>query len=167
MRMDDIRKLIQILEESDLAEIEVTRWWGWGRVKVAKSSPNHSVRVAPSHENGSGGREAEKPSRKEEPRGESALAAPPGPASAPAEEKRYLEIRSPMVGTFYRMPAPDADPYVEVGQQVEVGQTVCIIEAMKLMNEIESDVRGRIVSVKVENKHPVEYGQVLFLVEPS
>jgi acetyl-CoA carboxylase biotin carboxyl carrier protein len=161
--MDDIRKLIEILEESDLAEIEVTRWWGWGRVRVAKSSPNHAL-GATSHGNGSGGCEAEKPlSGKVEPSAVAAAAPPP----APAPEKGYVEIRSPMVGTFYRTPAPDADPYVEVGHQVEVGQTVCIIEAMKLMNEIESDVKGRIVSVKVEHKHPVEYGQVLFLVEPS
>jgi len=76
-------------------------------------------------------------------------------------------ITSPMVGTFYRAPAPDADPYVEVGTQVEVGQTVCIIEAMKLMNEIESEVKGRIVQMLVENAQPVEFGQKLFLVEPA
>jgi acetyl-CoA carboxylase biotin carboxyl carrier protein len=70
-----------------------------------------------------------------------------------------------MVGTFYRSPAPDADPYIEVNSPVDVGQTVCIVEAMKLMNEIESEVRGRIHQVLVENATPVEYGQVLFLVE--
>ena len=72
-----------------------------------------------------------------------------------------------MVGTFYRAPAPDADPYVEVGDMVEVGQTVCIVEAMKLMNEIESEVQGRIVQILVENAQPVEFGQKLFLVEPA
>jgi acetyl-CoA carboxylase biotin carboxyl carrier protein len=72
-----------------------------------------------------------------------------------------------MVGTFYRAPAPDADPYVEVGQMIDVGQTVCIVEAMKLMNEIEADARGRIVAIKVDNKQPVEYGQVLFLIDPQ
>ena len=71
-----------------------------------------------------------------------------------------------MVGTFYRAPAPDADPYVESGDSVEVGQTVCIVEAMKLMNEIESEVRGRIVQILVENAQPVEFGQKLFLIEP-
>jgi acetyl-CoA carboxylase biotin carboxyl carrier protein len=70
-----------------------------------------------------------------------------------------------MGGTFYRAPAPDADPYVEENSTVEVGQTVCIVEAMKLMNEIESDVSGRIARILVENAQPVEYGQVLFLVE--
>ena len=72
-----------------------------------------------------------------------------------------------MVGTFYRAPAPDADPYVEVGDLVEVGQTICIVEAMKLMNEIESEVRGRIVKIQAENAQPVEFGQTLFLVEPA
>jgi acetyl-CoA carboxylase biotin carboxyl carrier protein len=78
---------------------------------------------------------------------------------------KELAVTSPMVGTFYRAPAPDADPYIEVGDTVEVGQTVCIVEAMKLMNEIESDVKGRIARILVENAQPVEYGQILFLVE--
>ena len=98
--------------------------------------------------------------------------APSGGAPAPepvttATEERYKTITSPMVGTFYRSPAPDADPYAEAGQLVEVGQTVCIIEAMKLMNEIESDVRGRVVEVLVENAQPVEYGQALLLIDPA
>ena len=74
-------------------------------------------------------------------------------------------IVAPMVGTFYRSPSPDADPYVQMGQMVEAGQVVCIIEAMKLMNEIESELKGRIVEVLVENAHPVEYGQPLFVIE--
>jgi acetyl-CoA carboxylase biotin carboxyl carrier protein len=79
--------------------------------------------------------------------------------------EKYFELRSPMVGTFYRSPAPDADSYVEIGQNVEVGQTLCIIEAMKLMNEIESDYTGKIAKIMVENAQPVEYNQVLFLIE--
>jgi len=70
------------------------------------------------------------------------------------------------VGTFYRAPAPDADPYVEVGTVVDVGQTICIVEAMKLMNEIESEIHGRVVKILVENSQPVEFGQKLFLLEP-
>jgi acetyl-CoA carboxylase biotin carboxyl carrier protein len=77
----------------------------------------------------------------------------------------FYELRSPMVGTFYRSPAPDADAYVEIGQKVEVGQTLCIVEAMKLMNEIESDYTGKIAKILVENAQPVEYNQVLFLIE--
>ncbi len=87
----------------------------------------------------------------------------------PAEEdsSRYVAIRSPMVGTFYRAPAPDKPPFVKVGDRIEVGQVVCIIEAMKLFNEIESEVAGTIVKVCVEDASPVEYDQVLFLVDPA
>ena len=97
------------------------------------------------------------------------------PAEAPAangspsaaDAKKYHEIRSPIVGTFYRAPSPDAPSFTEVGQEVSPGQVLCIIEAMKLMNEIECDVYGKVVKVLVENAQPVEYNQVLFLVEPS
>jgi acetyl-CoA carboxylase biotin carboxyl carrier protein len=78
-----------------------------------------------------------------------------------------LEVTSPMVGTFYRAPAPDAPPYVEVGDRVSKGQTVCILEAMKLMNELECEVSGTIREICVENADPVEYGQVLFRIEPA
>jgi acetyl-CoA carboxylase biotin carboxyl carrier protein len=91
------------------------------------------------------------------------------PAGAPAvvtPEVKLHEVRSPIVGTFYRAPAPDADPFVEVGQMVQVGTVLCIVEAMKLMNEIESDVSGRVAKIVVENGQPVEYNQVLFLIEP-
>ncbi len=81
-------------------------------------------------------------------------------------EKKYHEIKSPIVGTFYRAPSPDAEPYVKVGDIVQAGQVLCIVEAMKLMNEIESDINGKIVQILVENAQPVEYGQTLFLIEP-
>ncbi len=91
--------------------------------------------------------------------------------SAPAEETldhdEYATVASPMVGTFYRRPAPDKPPYVEVGDIVDPGQPVCIIEAMKLMNEIKSDIRGKIVKILVENEQPVQEGQVLFLIDPQ
>lgn len=103
-----------------------------------------------------------------------AVPAPPTPAqpltvAAPAApvEAVYHEIRSPIVGTFYRAPSPDADPYIEVGHKVRKGSVLCIIEAMKLMNEIESDVEGEIIKVLVENAKPVEYNQPLFLIKPS
>lgn len=91
------------------------------------------------------------------------------PVAAPAKEdtSRLIEIKSPMIGTFYRTSNPDADPFVSVGDSVVSGQTVCIIEAMKLFNEIESEVSGKIVKVLVDNATPVEYDQPLFLVDPA
>ncbi|HAC25228.1 MAG TPA: acetyl-CoA carboxylase, biotin carboxyl carrier protein [Cytophagales bacterium] len=96
-------------------------------------------------------------------------AAPPAPkAEKPAAvSKNTLEIKSPMIGTFYRSANPDSPPFVSVGDKVSKGQTVCIIEAMKLFNEIESEVSGTVVKVMVENSSPVEYDQVLFVVEPD
>ncbi|RCR68037.1 acetyl-CoA carboxylase biotin carboxyl carrier protein [Larkinella punicea] len=91
----------------------------------------------------------------------------PAPTPAPkAEANNYLTIKSPMIGTFYRSAGPDSPSFVEIGDEVKPGKTVCIIEAMKLFNEIESEVAGRIVKVLVENATPVEYDQPLFLVEP-
>jgi acetyl-CoA carboxylase biotin carboxyl carrier protein len=99
-----------------------------------------------------------------------AIAAVPAPAAtsvAPAPNAGLLEIKSPIVGTFYRSPSPEKGPYVKVGDKVSAGATVCIVEAMKLFNEIESDVTGTIVKVMIEDMSPVEYDQVLFLVDPK
>jgi acetyl-CoA carboxylase biotin carboxyl carrier protein len=137
-----IQELVQILREEDLAEIEVRRFFSAVRVR----RPGGEVAVAAPHS-------APSPAAAPEGEGESQAAA------------NLVAIKSPMVGTFYRAPAPDADPYVEENSSVEVGQTVCIVEAMKLMNEIESDGKGRITRILVENGQPVEYGQVLFQVE--
>jgi acetyl-CoA carboxylase biotin carboxyl carrier protein len=92
-----------------------------------------------------------------------------GDASAAQNEEsgNYLEVKSPMVGTFYRSPSPDKPPYVKVGDSIGKGSAVCIIEAMKLFNEIESEISGKIVKVMVEDAQPVEYDQVLFLIDPS
>lgn len=92
------------------------------------------------------------------------------PAEAPAEKSgdaNLIEVKSPIVGTFYRASAPDKPPYVKVGDVIEVGSVVCIVEAMKLFNEIESEVAGKIVKVMIEDASPVEYDQVLFLVDPK
>jgi acetyl-CoA carboxylase biotin carboxyl carrier protein len=96
-------------------------------------------------------------------------AAPAAPASAPATEAtgNYVTIKSPMIGTFYRKPSPDKASFVNVGDEIKAGSVVCVIEAMKLFNEIESEVSGRIVKVLVEDQSPVEYDQPLFLVEPA
>ena len=97
--------------------------------------------------------------------------AAPGPAAAPAAApapaaRRLIEVKSPMVGTFYRAPEPGAEPYAKVGSRISAGQTLCIIEAMKIMNELEAEVSGTIREVLVEDAQPVEFGQVLFRVEP-
>ncbi|MFN8842651.1 MAG: acetyl-CoA carboxylase biotin carboxyl carrier protein, partial [Chryseotalea sp.] len=95
-------------------------------------------------------------------------AAPAAPKVAAADDtSKYIAIKSPMIGTFYRRPAPDKPLFVEVGDDVTPGKTVCIIEAMKLFNEIESEIKGKIVKVLVEDQSPVEYDQPLFLVDPS
>jgi len=138
-----IREMVAIMRDEDLAEIEVRRWFTSVRVRRTGVESALSERQAPS---------AEKLAE-ERPEAE---AKPP---------RNLVPIKSPMVGTFYRAPAPDADNYVEENSNVTVGQTVCIVEAMKLMNEIESEVEGRIARILVENAQPVEYGQTLFLVE--
>ena len=89
------------------------------------------------------------------------------PVAAAQPDTKYHEVRSPIVGTFYRAPSPDAEPYIEVGQSVHVGTVMCIVEAMKLMNEIESDCDGTVVNIIAENGKPVEYNQVLFLIEKT
>ena len=94
-------------------------------------------------------------------------AAPAAPAAPVKEEVKGVEIKSPMIGTFYRSPSPDKPSFVEVGDEIKVGQTICIVEAMKLFNEIESEVAGRVVKICVDDASPVEYDQPLFIVEPA
>jgi oxaloacetate decarboxylase alpha subunit len=139
-----IQELVQIMREEDLAEIEVRRLFS--AIRVRRPGAEVVAAAAPAYA-------ASTPAASDPKESEAAAAA------------NLIPIKSPMVGTFYRSPAPDADAYVEENSMIDVGQTVCIVEAMKLMNEIESDVKGRITSILVENGQPVEYGQVLFQVE--
>jgi acetyl-CoA carboxylase biotin carboxyl carrier protein len=143
-----IREMVAIMRDEDLAEIEVRRWFTTVRVRRPGAETAAGAASAAPRPIG----EAPEPAE----RAEAAESKPP---------KNLVPIKSPMVGTFYRAPAPDADNYVEENSSVSVGQTVCIVEAMKLMNEIESEVQGRIARILVENAQPVEYGQTLFLVE--
>ncbi|BAU65127.1 acetyl-CoA carboxylase, biotin carboxyl carrier protein [Stanieria sp. NIES-3757] len=92
---------------------------------------------------------------------------PPETSSTPAIDKKWVEITSPMVGTFYRAPAPEEPPFVDTGERISKGQTVCIIEAMKLMNEIEAEISGQVMEILVQNGEPVEYGQTLMWVNPD
>jgi acetyl-CoA carboxylase biotin carboxyl carrier protein len=149
----ELRQLIRLVQRTGIGELEVSS--GDRTVRIAAQS-HHPVNVGFS------------PAAALAPAQERPAAAAEGTvASVPQVTENLAAITSPMVGTFYRAPAPDADPYVESGDLVEVGQTVCIIEAMKLMNEIESEHRGRVVKILVENAQPVEFGQKLFLIEPA
>ena len=149
----EVRRLIRLVQRTGIGELEVSS--GDRTVRIAAQS--HAPASAGLYPAGAFAPAVERP----------AAAAAGTASSAPQVTENLVAITSPMVGTFYRAPAPDADPYVESGDLVEVGQTVCIIEAMKLMNEIESEHRGRVVKVLVENAQPVEFGQKLFLIEPA
>ena len=146
MNEERIRRLIKLVEESEIAELEIRSGDTEIRIrKFGQAPPEHAA--TPS---------APLP----------VPVTPPAPLGLQPEVHGDLHtITSPMVGTFYRAPAPDAEPFVEVGGAVQVGHPLCIIEAMKLMNEIESDVEGSVVEVLVENGQPVEYGQPLFRIE--
>ena len=143
MDKDRLKELIELMKENDLAELELDGEEGYVHLRMKEAQPYPVV----------------------------ATGATPAPVQASPEPKTkdaggLIEVKAPMVGTFYRAPAPDAEPYVEVGSRVEVGQVLCIIEAMKLMNEIKSEASGTIEKIMVENGQPVEFGQVLFLIRP-
>ena len=145
MKIKDIERLVKILENSIISEIELTDFWG-RKVKISKSGDNAPVlRIAEPMAREKKQEVEEKPT---------------------ATGEKLAPIRSPIVGTFYLAPAPDAPSYVEVGDIIKPGQVVCIVEAMKLMNEIESDVAGKVTQILVKNEDPVEYNQELMLIEP-
>jgi acetyl-CoA carboxylase biotin carboxyl carrier protein len=152
-----LKKLVKIVEQSTVDEIEIEE--EGLKIRVAKNP----------HQNSSPGYMVQQPhfvpTTAHIPQKDESSAAS-SQVIAPKAESNLIEVKSPIVGTFYRSPAPDADSYVEVGAIVQPKQVLCIIEAMKLMNEIESDVSGRIVKILVENAQPVEYNQTLFLIEP-
>ena len=157
MNLKEIREIINLMNEHDLSEIELER--EGTRVKIKKTQgdvpeiasrrdpngrrqpPDYSIETHAVDQSGSSGEKA-------------------------AGTSGRKEIKSPMVGTFYRSPSPEAPVFVEIGQTVEIGQVVCIVEAMKLMNEIKSEVRGKIVEIHIESAQAVEFGQTLFSVEP-
>ena len=164
MNIQEIRQLIRIVEKSGIDELELEEE---GRKIRIRKNQNNVVVASP--QNGASVQYALPPAGAAAPPPAAPASAPAETASgeSPADSDKYYEVRSPMVGTFYRAPAPDAAPYVEVGDTVSPGQTLCIIEAMKLMNEIQSEVSGKIAKILVENAQPVEYNQVLFLIEKT
>ena len=146
MDINKLREFVKFMEENNLSELEIEDKDIKVKLKknIGSSVNNSNLSLTPPS---SPSTHSEKETKK--------------------HASNLVEIKAPMVGTFYRAPAPDAAPFVEVGDSIKNGDTLCIIEAMKLMNEIKSDVKGKIKEILVENAEPVEYGQVLFLVEPA
>ncbi len=160
MDLRKLKKLIDLVQESGIAELEITE--GEERVRIARGGVvNVTPQLAASAP--AGGVAAPVSAGPAPAAGSAAPAAAPAAADAPAAPEGRV-IKSPMVGTFYRAPSPDAKPFVDVGAAIKEGETVCVIEAMKLMNEIESDASGVIKAILVENGQPVEYGQALFII---
>jgi acetyl-CoA carboxylase biotin carboxyl carrier protein len=145
--IDEVRQLVQLMIESDLGEVDVRD--GERKIRLRRASVCFPPATA------APGQVLAAPP----------VAAPPPPAEEPAEE--LLEIKSPMVGTFYAAASPDSDPYVTVGAAVDEDTVVCIVEAMKVMNEVKAECAGLVAEVCVRNAQPVEYGQVLFRVRPA
>ena len=156
-KFEEICELIQLVGSSGVANVEVEH--AGSRVRIEGRTQVVAAQAAPSVA-------AAAPAPQPFPEAPAAQGSAVPETAAPEEENLH-PVSSPIVGTFYRAPNPDADPYVKVGEFVEQGQTLCIVEAMKLMNEIESDVRGTIVKVLPENAQPVEYGEQLFVVRSS
>jgi acetyl-CoA carboxylase biotin carboxyl carrier protein len=154
MDLRKLKKLIDLVQESGIAELEITE--GEERVRIASGG---AVSVTPI---AGPAPVAAAPLPSGPAAAATQAAAVPAAAPAPADEGHA--VKSPMVGTFYRAPSPDAKPFVEVGGVVKEGETICVIEAMKLMNEIEADASGIIKAILVENGQPVEYGQALFII---
>jgi acetyl-CoA carboxylase biotin carboxyl carrier protein len=181
--LDFVRGLIEVVDASGIDSLEITR--AGTRVKISKTPPAAagSYYLAPPAQGAppaaasnagpgapaaaaAGGEAAGAPASGAS-GGETPSGSESGSAAAQSSASGLLEVKSPMVGTFYRAPAPEAPSYVEVGTRVTKGQTLCILEAMKLMNELESEFEGVVRQVLVENAEPVEYGQVLFRIDPT
>ena len=141
MNLDEIKALIDLLKDTDISEIQIEK--EGIKLKLRREKLLSSLEIV-----------EKRPEQEVEPREE-------------IEETGLITVTSPIVGTFYRAASPDAEPFVEVGSRIKKGQVLCIIEAMKLMNEIESEVEGVVVRILVENGQPVEYGEPLFLIEPA
>lgn len=163
MKAKEIQELVNIVEKSMIDEIEITKWWGH-KVRIRKNAaapaPQSVEYIVP-----------RTPAAPAEPASKApSVVDSPIPAHTLEETdstNNFVEVKAPMVGTFYRASSPDVDVFVKEGDVVSPGQVLCIIEAMKLMNEIEVEVSGRIVKVLVDNAQPIEYNQSLFLIDPS
>ncbi len=155
MELSYIKKIIKLVENSDVDEVEIEE--EGKKIRVVRQRPNSFQYQIPPGQSF--------PPQSFNPSAHLSTDSPHTVETPAAPKVIYHEVKSPIVGTFYRAPAPDAESYVEIGQEVGAGTVLCIVEAMKLMNEIECDVKGKIAKVMVENGTPVEYNQVLFLIE--
>ena len=151
MYIKEIKDMINLMNENNLTELEIEK--EGVRIMLKKGTGGqfeNKVEYIP-HPASGAAHQAQKPQE----------------AAEKTPVKTTVEIKAPMVGTFYRAPSPEAPAYVNIGDNIEPGQVVCIIEAMKLMNEIKSEVKGKIVDIQVDNAEPVEFGQALFVIEPA
>ena len=165
MDLKELKEILQILEEKEITEFELEEEGLKLRIRKAAASANHSgpAAVLPLHmptvlPAAAGPAPAPVPAP---------ATAPPAPAPSDEPEPGQVLVKSPIVGTFYRSPDPNSPPFVSVGDNVRVGQVLCIIEAMKLMNEIEAEIAGEVVKVHHENGQPVQYGDPLFTIRPE
>ena len=162
MDLAELKEILRLLHEKDIAEFELEEEGMKLRIRKA-SPPGAALGPAPVSSAADPGAPVVQPPAA--PATHVAAAASGRPAEPPAEEG-LVTVKSPIVGTFYRAPAPNTPPFVETGDRVKVGQVLCIVEAMKLMNEIESETAGEVVRIHVENGQPVQYGEVLFTLRP-
>ena len=161
MTLDEIRELIQLLNDTGIAELEVQR--GDNRVRVRRSFGSESQTYAPVTMQSPAAAPSAHPAA---PAGAPEHASALAPAHTPPPDPKVLHVKSPIVGTFYESPSPDAAPFVRIGETVQPGKVLCIIESMKLMNEIEAEFAGVVESKLVTNGSPVEYGEALFAIRP-
>jgi len=149
MNVKEIKEMINLMNENSLVELEIEK--NGMRIRLRKSGAGTEILSGPVVTEKSRAPQAQAPESIE---------------SLEKTSVKTVEIKAPMVGTFYRAPSPEAPPYVEIGQMIEPGQVICVIEAMKLMNEIKSEIKGKILEILVDNTEPVEFGQPMFLIEP-
>ena len=167
MNLNELKEILQILDEKEIAEFELEEEGIKLRIRKAAASANHAGQAWSVSASGPAG-----PSAVPQPNGAVPAPAPapaPAPETAPSDEtdSGLLLVKSPIVGTFFRAPDPNSPAFVNVGDRVRVGQVLCIIEAMKLMNEIEAEVAGVVTKIHHENGQPVEYGEPLFAIQPE
>ena len=160
MNIKEIKEMVNLMNENNLTELEVEK--EGMRIRL-KKGPSGEISMEGLRNN-----VAMQPRAPEQPSAYSSPALPVKETTTQnATTVKTAEIKSPMVGTFYRAPSPESPSFAEINQEIEVGQVICIIEAMKLMNEIKSEIKGKIIDILIDNAEPVEFGQPLFLIEPA